>query len=345
MRKILWILTLGLVLVVALAVVYLVVRRSGPPSLPEAEQAPVSLATLEEEDVPPLPNVSLQIDTAEEVAVFQGTPLIFAVRLANQRAANEASTNRAHEAYLSLIQEKLGKGEISAADAQPMLELARQKREIKVVRLGTNEQGWEKFLHFEVASPGSPPAPMAWPLTPVAPPEAKSLTLDDSSSAEIDYALAPEAAAQLTPGEYSVTAVLEVSPGAPLPQDLWRGRVVSESVRLKISPAPAQPTAADRASMNLQRAEFYSTTKDWANALASAQAALAADPSLIRGQMIVGEAKEAQGDLSGATDAFGAALRLFDEQYPNSYERPQYLVYKLAMLQERLGGRGAETPR
>jgi len=61
--------------------------------------------------------------------------------------------------------------------------------------------------------------------------------------------------------------------------------------------------------------------------------------------MIVGEAKEAQGDLSGARDAFGAALRLFNEQYPNSYERPQYLVHKLGMLQERLGRRGAETPR
>jgi hypothetical protein len=69
------------------------------------------------------------------------------------------------------------------------------------------------------------------------------------------------------------------------------------------------------------------------------------DSSLIRGQVIVGEAKEAQGDLSEAGDAFGAALRLFDEQYPKSYESPEYLVYKLGMLQERLGGRGAETPR
>jgi TolA-binding protein len=61
--------------------------------------------------------------------------------------------------------------------------------------------------------------------------------------------------------------------------------------------------------------------------------------------MIVGEAKKAQGDLSGARDAFGAALRPFDEQYPKSYESPEYLVYKFGMLQERLGRREAETPR
>jgi len=95
--------------------------------------------------------------------------------------------------------------------------------------------------------------------------------------------------------------------------------------------------------MNLQGAEFYSTTKDWANALASAQAALAADPSLIRGQMIVGEAKEAQGDLSAARDAFSQALRLFGQQHPNSYEEPQYLVDKLATLDEQLAKRGTQS--
>jgi len=47
------------------------------------------------------------------------------VRLANQRAANAASTNRAREASLALIQQKVAKGEISAAAAQPMLERAR----------------------------------------------------------------------------------------------------------------------------------------------------------------------------------------------------------------------------
>jgi Tfp pilus assembly protein PilF len=108
-------------------------------------------------------------------------------------------------------------------------------------------------------------------------------------------------------------------------------------VKLKITPAPAQPSAADRAGMNLQRAEFFSTTSDWANALQSAQDALKEDPKLIRAQMIQGEAKEAQGDLAGARDAFSQALRLFHEQYPDSYERPQYLLDRIAALNKRLG--------
>ena len=72
-------------------------------------------------------------------------------------------------------------------------------------------------------------------------------------------------------------------------------------------------------------------------------AALAANPKLIRAEMIVGEAKEAQGDLSGARDAFAGAKRLFDEQYPKSYEAPQYLIYKIATLDEQLGKRGTES--
>jgi hypothetical protein len=69
-----------------------------------------------------------------------------------------------------------------------------------------------------------------------------------------------------------------------------------------------------------------------------------ADPSLIRGGMIVGEAKEAQGDLSGARDAFAAALRLFNEQYPKSYERPRYLIRKLGTLNQPVGTVRAAPP-
>lgn len=343
MRKIRWILTVGMILAVALAVAYLLVRRYQPPSATGPMQAPVSLASLDKQDLPPLPNLWLHINSAEELEVFQGAPLIFTVRVANQRAANAAFTNQAHEAYLSLIQEKLGKGEISAADAQPMLELAREKREVKVVRLGTNEQGWEKFVHFEIAGVGSPPTPLTWPLTPLTAPEAKSLTLDASSRAKVDYALAPQAAAQVPAGDFEITGVLEVPAGTALPQDLWRGRVASTPVRLKILPVPAQPSPAEQASMSVQRAEFFSTTQDWSNALANAKAALAARPDLIRAEMIVGKVQEAQGDLSGARDTFLSAYRLFYQQHPNSSEPPEYLVYKIATLDERLGKRGTKS--
>ena len=341
MRKILLVSSVLIVLVIAAVAAFLLLHRSQPSSV--SGSPPPSISQMEAEDVPPLPDLSLQIDSAGELEVFAGTPLIFTVRVANQRAANAASTLRAHEAYLSLLGEKLAKGEISASEAQPMLELAWQKPEVKVVRLGTSNQGWETFLYFEVESAGAQPERLNWPMQMVIPPQSKSLALDATSHAELDYALSPDAAAQVPAGDYSVFTVLEVSPAATLPQDLWRGRVISRPVKLRISPAPAQPSAAEQANMNMQRAEFFSTTSDWAHALQSAQAALKEDPKLIRAQMIQGEAKEAQGDLAGARDAFSQALRLFDQQYPHSYEEPQYLVYKLVTLDERLGNRGIQS--
>jgi tetratricopeptide (TPR) repeat protein len=351
MSKLRWALLILTAVAIAAAAVIFLVRRSHREVSPESPQpaksvvgreslSPAkSIAEIEEEDAPPLPDVSLQINEHGETQVIQGTPLIFTVRAANPRAANTLATNQAHERSLALIQEKVSKGELSKQDAGPMLELARVQREVKAVRLGNGDRGWEKFLHFEVQTAGSPFVPMNWPLTVVKPPDAKGVLLDGTTNAQVQYALNPQAAAQVPAGEYVLLAVLEVAAEPALPPDLWRGRVVSVPVKLKISPSPTELSAADRARSSMQRAEFFSTTSDWASALQSAQDALKEDPKLIRAQMIQGEAWEAQGDLAAARDAFSQALRLFDEQYPDSYERPQYLIDRLAALDERLGNR------
>ena len=226
-----------------------------------------------------------------------------------------------------------------------MVEVGRQKPDVKAVRLGTTDQGWETFLHFEAGGVGRKPERLKWPIQMVTPPQSKSLVLNATSSAHLDYALSPEAAGQVSAGDYSVIAVLEVPAAVTLPQDLWRGQVASRPVRLRVLQAPAQPSPAIQATVHMQRAEYFSTTGDWSNALASAQAALKADPKLIRAQMIVGEAKEAQDDLAAARNAFVIAKRLFDEQYPKSYETPRYLIYKIATLDERLPMRRSESTR
>jgi len=337
MNKLRWASLILIIIAIAAAAVIFFVRRPQQEVSPESPLPANSIAEIEQEDVPPLPDVSLQINAQVEAQAIQGTPLIFTVRAANPRAANTLATNEAHERSLALIQEKVSKGELSKQDAEPMLELARMKREVKTVRLGTSDRGWEKFLHFEVQTPGSAFAPVNWPLKVVKPPDVKSVLLDGVTHVQVQYALDPQAAAQVPAGEYVLQAVLEVAAEPALPQNLWRGRITSVPVKLKISPSPAELSAADRANMSMQRAEFFSTTSDWANALQSAQDALKEDPKLIRAQMIQGEAKEAQGDLAGARDAFSQALRLFDEQYPNSYEQPEYLIHRLAALDARLG--------
>jgi tetratricopeptide (TPR) repeat protein len=127
-----------------------------------------------------------------------------------------------------------------------------------------------------------------------------------------------------------------VPAGGNLPAELWRGRVRSGPVKLKILPAPAELSPEEQSQMSMEKAEFFAASGDWPSALASAQAVLAANPKVIRAHIIVGEAKEAQGDLAGARDSFAAAEGQFYEQFPNSYDAPQYLILKIATLEERL---------
>lgn len=87
----------------------------------------------------------------------------------------------------------------------------------------------------------------------------------------------------------------------------------------------------------LTRAEFFATIADWPNALQAAQQALAANPALIRAHIVAGQAYEAQGNLQAARSAFLTAKQLFDQQHPNSYEAPKYLIVKIAELDARLG--------
>lgn len=132
MRKALWFSLVLLVLAITVVNAFLLLRRLQPPPAAGLARQPASVARLETQDVPPRPNVSLQINSAHELEVFQGTPLIFTVRVANQRAANAASLLQAHEAYLSLIGEKLGKKEISARDAMPMVKWRARNRMSKL---------------------------------------------------------------------------------------------------------------------------------------------------------------------------------------------------------------------
>lgn len=110
---------------------------------------------------------------------------------------------------------------MTAAAAQPMLEAARQAQPIQVVRTGTNDRGWETFLRFERQVPGGRTERLNWPLTLVRTPDSKSVTLDATTTVEVNYALAPQGATQVPTGSYEIVAVYEVPAGIALPAEHW----------------------------------------------------------------------------------------------------------------------------
>jgi len=157
--------------------------------------------------------------------------------------------------------------------------------------------------------------------------------------------LEPDAAIQIVPGRYQVVAVIETPGDAPLGAGAWHGRAESEPVNLTIEAPAAKPAPAEVGRSQLQLAYYFQKRKDWAHALASAQSALIANPNSIHGHIVVGQVKEAQGDLKGALGDYQTALDEFDKQYPGSYEPPQYLILKTSLLSAKLHAQDHQNGR
>ncbi len=289
-------------------------------------------------ELPPLPNISLQIDRNHELVVYRGTPLLFEVRLANRRAINADFANHAERAYVETLKVRLSRGEIPKEQAATQLAALRGEHKSQPLLLGDEATGWEQFVHISQLLPDGKRQPLPWPLKLVAPPEAKTLTLDAKNTAQLDYLLDLVTAAQIPAGDYRILAAVEVPVDAKVAADRWRGRVESEPAKLTILPRPDRLTPEEEEKTHLQFARYYQAAKDWTHAQESAQKALAANPKSIPAHILVGEVKEAQGDLRGALEAFQTAQTEFYKQYPESYEAPLYLIYKSAELLAKLKG-------
>ena len=301
--------------------------------------APVKTEVLALPEVPLQPDVSLQVNGRKELVVFQGVPLIFSIRLANQQAMNADLQNETKQAYIEALQTALARGELPKEKVESQIVRLRQKEEIRVVRLGDERTGWEQFVHLGVKLPDGSTQSLPWPLKPVAPPQLKAVTLDADTTLQLDYAVEPAAAVQVSVGEYRLVAVLDVPAEASLPADRWRGRVESEPVKLSVVAKPASLALPDEEKMNLGLARYFVAVGEPSRALEHAQKILASNPRSIPAHTLVGGAKEAQGDLRGALAAYQNAKREFYQQYPKSHEPPLYLNHKISILIEKLEGK------
>ena len=322
-------------LVVAALGVALLLRRVG-----SREKSPVggTLAVARgEPELPPWPDISLQIDRAHEITVYQGTPLLISVRLANQRAMNAAGENQARQARAEGLKAAVARGAIPKEKAEAVLAYLSQRVPVRAVQLGDDTAGWDTFVRFAQLTPDGKQQSLGWPLKALGPAASKTLRLDGETTAQLDFALDPTTAAAITPGEYQIVAVLEVPAEAKLAAERWRGRTESDPVKLSVKEKPAQFTKADEENFNLSLARYNDATGDSRGALQYAEKALAVNPKSIPASILVGEVREGMGDLKGALEGYKNAEHEFYQQYPNSYEAPLYLIDKTISVTEKLG--------
>lgn len=295
---------------------------------PSPSLAPVSSRI----SVKPTPSISLQINSQHELTVFSGTPLIFRVRLGNRFAQNAALRNEAAKHHAAEIQAAISRGEISQEHGNQLLASLPQPSDIPTLTVGDDARSWESSVQFFLRTPDGQQQPLPWSLSPAPAPAMKSLTLDQRSVGQLEYLLPPAPAAGLVPGTYEVCAALDVPGGEDLSADRWHGRILSEPVTLTVAPKPDQFTKTEAEEWNLQFVRYFQKTRDTNQALQWDQRVLSDNPTSIPALVMLGELKEDRGDLKGALEAYQSALSQVDNQYPHSYEPPQYLIRKISQL-------------
>lgn len=266
------------------------------PSEPTGETAIEETASL-----PPTPDIALEVNVSTELTLYQGTPLIVTVRLANQRASNVLAMNAAQD---------------KPEDRKP----------VPVVQLRTE---WSKSLKFEIRA-GSGGEEAAWPLARLSNPAEEAIALDGRTNPECTWGLSPEEAAKIAPGFYRIVAVLEVASGE---NAVWKGRVESEPVVLTIEPRPPDLAGPAGAESDMETARYWVKAGDWNKSLAAAREAVAKDPKSIEAHSLVGDALAARKDLDGAMTAYQAALKLYNEsEEAKGYEPPDYLLRRISQI-------------
>jgi len=322
-----------LILVLLVAGAFMFLKRRHPTGANRRAAA----SRLQEPELSPAPEVALQVDRESDLVVTKGTPLILSVTLANPRAMNAALENEANQALVSEIEAGITAGKIARETEEPRLARLRQPVPVQSVRLGDETTSWKDYVHFSLLRPDGHKELLPWSLRLAADPESSSLSLGNTETAQLDYLLDPAAAAQIPPGDYQILVSLQAPANKPH-ADTWEGETQSEPVRLSIVQDGAPPTAADQEKTHLQFAYYYQPARDWTHALESAQKARAVNQHSLSASLLIGEVREAQGDLQDALEAYQASQAEFRAQYPKSYEPPLYIIDRISSLRQELEG-------
>ncbi|WP_338870101.1 hypothetical protein [Myxococcus stipitatus] len=164
--------------------------------------------------------------------------------------------------------------------------------------------GWDQFLSIEVFHrKNRTKTPTTWPLARAGdPPRGVRLT-SDHQQAVVHYVLSPEATAQLTPGEYAITAELRTEQGAS--KASWTGKL---QAAWKILVVEKQPKVAPSAAcyLALNSFEYFNVLGRPKDGLQALNDALTVAPPGFAWACLDKRASiaEQSGNLAGAKDDY-----------------------------------------
>jgi hypothetical protein len=250
------------------------------------------------------PSVALQINDAQEAAIFTETPLWLTVGINNPAAVNEAS----------------------AAQARSKKEPAQaQNKQPRIITIGDATRPWNTAIELIIPD-GYGGVLKLQTLMPSPGSSSPTIELNSMTSAEAVYGTV---SAHLAPGDYTITAWLGETGS-------WKGRVSSNTVKLKVVSRPTAFSPEQELEIARQTGRFGLLAEDPQSLETSGSRMLAADENSIQGHIYVGEAMYLQGKLEEALEQFTMARSEFTRQHPNAYERPKALNARISQILEKL---------
>lgn len=253
-------------------------------------------------------NIGLNVNETKDDTAYLNEPIIFTVTLSNQFAGWNRRNNSEAQLYLDELKSKLDKGEIKQEyyDA----EVKRVKANMNVVKettIGSVSQPWASMVEFDILNSKGEKQKLF--LTPLAFPKTEAeAVLDENSYYRANYGFDNKLAA----GDYTVSVRIQDE--------------TSNKVHLTILVQKIPDEVMNSEAMLLHFADYHYYKDENAKAMEYVSKLLSLYPNSSRGFTYRGDLYAQLEKWKESLADYEAALRLFNKQYPDSYEKPEYLL-------------------
>jgi tetratricopeptide (TPR) repeat protein len=321
----------AVVLVLVWAILFIRFRKR---AVDTAAGSPQSVpASVTRQHIDPAPEISLQINHADGLTLYRGTPMVLNVRVVNHQAMIADAQETSDRVYIQQLRAAAKRSEISKERVEATIARVQLAPEVSAINLGEDDAPWDSFLQLSQQLPDGTLRPLGWTTKVIRPPAAKRLALTTQTEAELTFAVEPSSATQIPLGEYVIVAALNIPAKVGFTPGTWTGLAESDPVKLTIADKPGRLSPDDEERLDLQFADYFYAGGDFAEAAKRAQSALAVNPKSISAEIAIGEARKAQGDLKGALEVFQKARSEYYRQYPKSYEPPTLLLSRISDIE------------
>jgi hypothetical protein len=256
----------------------------------------------------PSPALRLKIKGTPEVAVLQGTPLIFAVSLTGSKRRPQLRIGSPGHPWYSHLTLQLVDG--------------KQILPWKLSLLSPPESfsyqhGVSEGVHFDTTG-------------------GDEALVNAEQLYSVEFGIDPQEAARIHEGHYRVSAVLKLPYWPPW---RWARRVASKPVTFVVvkQDDTATSTAELRRRRLVKSIEFYLQARQFDNAYTLALQLKQQEPKTIYSYLLLGDALNGLRCSEEALKAYDYALHL--AALENAYEPPEYLLIRRYEVEWRLEGR------